>query len=70
MPRCVHRPKPNTHSGGSRTAIPEQAEHPFQAKANTRYGSSGTEPESRMVARSFFSLADMPAAKEFPAVRL
>ena len=39
---CVLRPKPNAHSGGSRTAIPEQAERPFRAKANAHSGACRT----------------------------
>lgn len=39
---CVHRPKANTHSGRSRTVIPEHAERPFRAKANTDSGACRT----------------------------
>jgi hypothetical protein len=37
----VLRPKANTHSGRSRTPIPEHAERPFRAKPNTHSGHAG-----------------------------
>jgi hypothetical protein len=40
--KCVHRLKANTCSGRSRTVVPEHAERPFRAKANTDSGACRT----------------------------
>jgi len=37
-PICVFRPKANTDSGASRTAIPGEAERSFRGKPNTDSG--------------------------------
>jgi hypothetical protein len=38
LPNCVFRAMPNSHSGPSRTPVPEHAEHRFRAKPNTHSG--------------------------------